>query len=401
MPGGTPLQRLRVLDVGTFIAAPFAGTLLAEFGAQVVKVEQPGTGDPLRTLGEQKNGEPLLWLQESRNKRTIAIDLRQPAGQDLVRRLVAAGFDIVLENFRPGTLERWGLGYEDLRQVNAGVIMVRISAYGQTGPASGRPGFGRIAQAFGGLTYLCGFPDRPPANPGSATIADYVAGLFGAFGALAAVQHRDATGQGQMIDVALYEALFRIMDSLAITYAANGTVRERIGTATALAAPHNHYRTGDGRWVAIACTNDRIFQRLAGVMDRPGLTWDPRFRSERQRVANRGAIDALVAEWCGQLPIDELVDRMNRAEVPCSPIYSIAEIFEDPQYRARQTLIEIEHLVAGGLSMPAVVPRLLGTPGRVSWPGRGLGEDTDRVLGEDLGLGPTELAALRRDGVIA
>jgi crotonobetainyl-CoA:carnitine CoA-transferase CaiB-like acyl-CoA transferase len=271
----------------------------------------------------------------------------------------------------------------------------------QTGLASRRPSFGRIAQAFGGLTYLCGFPELPPANPGSATIADYVAGLFGAFGALAAIEHRDATGEGQVIDVALYEALLRIMDSLAVTFSANGTVRERMGTATALAAPHNHYRTLDGRWVAIACTNDRIFERLAALMGRPALTRDPRFCSERQRVANRDAIDALVCEWTASLPADDLVERMQRSEVPCSPIYSIADIFRDPHYRARQTLVGVEHPVAGRLAMPAVVPRLSRTPGEVRWPGRELGEDTDAILGGELGLDGAELADLRRGGVIA
>lgn len=221
-----PLSHLRVLDVGTFVAAPFAATLLAEFGAEVIKVEQPGSGDSLRTLGEQKNGESLFWLQESRNKKTLACNLRDREGQEIIRRLVANGFDILLENFRPGTLERWGLGYEDLRSANRGLIMVRISGYGQTGPARDLPGFRRVAHAFGGLTYLSGFPDRQPVNPGSATIADYAAGLFAAYGALTAVEHRNATGEGQIIDVALYEALFRIMDNLAVTYSANGTVRE-------------------------------------------------------------------------------------------------------------------------------------------------------------------------------
>ena len=399
--GVGPLSHLRVLDVGTFVAAPFGATLLAEFGAEVIKVEQPGSGDSLRTLGEQKNGEALFWLQESRNKKTIACNLRDPEGQEIIRRLVANGFDIVFENFRPGTLERWGLGYEDLRRANRGLIMVRISGYGQTGPARNLPGFGRTAHAFGGLTYLSGFPDRPPVNPGSATIADYAAGLFAAFGALTAVEHRNATGEGQIIDVALYEALFRIMDNLAVTYSANGTVRERMGSATPLAAPHNHYPTAGGRWIAIACTNDRIFARLAELMGKPELASDQQFNSAHQRVANRDAIDELVSDWTGAQEMDELVHRLNQAEVPCSPIYSIADIFKDPQYLAREALIEVEHPIAGRMKMPAVIPRLSHSPGEVRWLGRALGEDTDAVLFEKLAMSREQLAGLRKRGVIA
>jgi crotonobetainyl-CoA:carnitine CoA-transferase CaiB-like acyl-CoA transferase len=399
--GAGPLVGLRILDLGTFIAAPFAATLLAEFGADVIKVEQPGLGDSLRTLGEQKNGEALFWLQESRNKKAIACNLRDPKGQEIIRGLVTAGYDIVLENFRPGTLEGWGLGPGELRAANPRVILVRISGYGQTGPARNLPGFGRVAHAFGGLTYLTGFPDRPPANPGSATIADYAAGLFAAFGALTAVEHRNATGEGQIIDVALYEALFRIMDNLAITYSANGTVRERMGSATPLAAPHNHYPTAGNRWIAIACTNDRIFERLAELMGKPELASDPRFDSAHRRVANRDAIDQLVGEWTGSQEMDRLVARLNQAEVPCSPIYSIADIFKDPQFLEREALIAVEHASAGSLKMPGVIPRLSRSPGQVNWLGRALGEDTDAILRENLGMTHEQLASLRERGVIA
>jgi len=247
-----PLAGLRVLDLGTFIAAPFSGTMLAEFGAEVIKIEVPKTGDSLRTLGEERMGVPLFWLQESRNKHTVTCNLREPEGQEIIRDFVRNGYNIVLENFRPGTLERWKLGYTELRSIDPGLIMARISGYGQDGPARDRPGFGRIAQAFGGLTYLCGFPDRAPANPGSATIADYLSGLFAAYGVLVAERHRAATGRGQFIDMALYESIFRVLDSLSITHSVTGTIRERMGTATALAAPHNHYPTKDGKWVAIA-----------------------------------------------------------------------------------------------------------------------------------------------------
>ena len=293
----SPLAGLRVLDLGTFIAAPFCGTLLAEFGAEVIKVEDPDTGDSLRTLGEERDGVPLFWLQEARNKHAVTCNLRQPEGQEVIRDFVRSGYTVLLENFRPGTLERWNLSYDGLSALDPGLIMVRITGFGQDGPARNRPGFGRIAQAFGGLTYLCGFPDRAPANPGSATIADYVSGLFAAFGVLVAERHRAETGRGQVVDVALFEGLFRILDSLAITYSVNGTVRERMGTATALAAPHNHYPTGDGRWIAIACTNDRIFGRLAALMGQDGLARDPRFARARERVAHREEIDRIVEAW--------------------------------------------------------------------------------------------------------
>jgi crotonobetainyl-CoA:carnitine CoA-transferase CaiB-like acyl-CoA transferase len=237
-----------VLDLGTLIAAPFCGTLLAEFGAEVIKIEDPNTGDSLRTRGEEHDRVPLFWLQEARNEYTVTCNLREPDGQAVIRDFVRSGYSIVLENFRPGTLERWHSSYESLSALDPGLIMARITGFGQDGPARDRPGFGRIAQASGGPTYLCGFPDRAPANPGSATIADYVSGLFAAFGVLVAERHRAATGRGQIVDMALYRGLFRILDSLAVTCSVNGTVRERMGTATALAAPHNHYRpaTGNG-----------------------------------------------------------------------------------------------------------------------------------------------------------
>jgi len=395
-----PLAGLRVLDLGTFIAAPVCGTLLAEFGAEVIKIEIPGTGDSLRTLGEERDGVALFWLQESRNKYTVTCNLRDPEGQAIVRDFVRNGYTVVLENFRPGTLERWHLGYQDLSAIDPGLIMARITGYGQDGPAKHRPGFGRIAQAFGGLTYLCGFPDRPPANPGSATIADYVSGLFAAFGVMVAERHRSATGGGQIVDMALYEGIFRILDSLAITHSVNGTVRERMGTATALAAPHNHYPTRDGRWVAIACTNDRIFARLAVLMDQEELINDPRFSRERERVANRAEIDRIVETWTAGRDMAPLMDALQRSEIPSSPIHSIADIFQDPQFAARGTLATVAHAILGEVKMPAIIPRLSESPGEIAWLGRDLGADTDTVLMRTLGYAPAQLSRLRARGVI-
>jgi crotonobetainyl-CoA:carnitine CoA-transferase CaiB-like acyl-CoA transferase len=389
-----------VLDLGTFIAAPFCGTLLAEFGAEVIKIELPGIGDSLRTLGEEREGIPLFWLQESRNKHTVTCNLRETEGQAIIRDFVRNGYTIVLENFRPGTLERWNLSYEDLSAIDPGLIMARISGYGQDGPAKDRPGFGRIAQAFGGLTYLCGFPDRAPANPGSATIADYLSGLFAAYGVLAAERYRAATGRGQIVDMALYESIFRILDSLAITYSVNGTVRERMGTATALAAPHNHYPTRDRKWVAIACTNDRIFARLAALMGKEELVRDERFSHERERVANRAEIDQIVGIWTASHDMAPLMEALVRSEIPSSPIYSIADIFQDRHFAARGALATVAHAVLGEVKMPAIVPRLSETPGAINWLGRGLGADTDTVLSSALGYTPQRVEELRGRGII-
>ena len=396
----TPLGNLKVLDLGTFIAAPFCATMLAEFGAEVIKIEVPGKGDSLRTLGAERDGVPLFWLQESRNKHAMTCNLRDRAGQEIVRDFVRNGYNVVVENFRPGTLESWGLGYKDLSAIDPSLIMGRISGYGQDGPNKDLPGFGRIAQAFGGLTYLCGFPDRPPANPGSATIADYLSGLFVAFGVLVADHERAATGRGQVIDVALYESIFRILDSLAITYSVTGSVRERLGTATALAAPHNHYPTRDGRWIAIACTNDRIFKRLAELMGRPGLTSDSRFANERARVGNREAIDAIVEQWTRTMDSAPLNAALREAEIPSSPIYSIGDIFADPQYELRGDLVRVTHPRLGEIRMPAVTPRLSATPGKIAWLGRDLGEDTDKLLSQALGYSRERIDELRRQRVV-
>lgn len=392
------LEGLRVLDLATFIAAPFCAGLLAELGADVIKVEQPGGGDSVRELGEKVNGRALFWALEARGKRSVTCNLRIPRGQELALEMVRRS-DIVLENFRPGTLERWNLGFDRMQQVNPAVILVRISAYGQTGPYASRPGFGRIAQAFGGLTYLAGFPDRPPALPGSATLADYTAGLFGAVAALAAKQYRDRTGRGQEIDISLYESIFRLCDVLALAYDTLGIVRERVGTA-AHAAPHNHYPTVDGKWIAIACTNDRLFRRLAASMGDEAWGTDPAFDVMEKRSARREEVDARVSAWTGRHTLAELCALLDRAEVPNSPIYSIADAFEDPQYQARNTLMEFDDPVLGRVRMPSPVPRLSETPARVPRPAPEVGQHNAEIYGGLLGLSPAEIEELREAGVI-
>jgi crotonobetainyl-CoA:carnitine CoA-transferase CaiB-like acyl-CoA transferase len=391
------LEGLRVLDFATFIAAPFCAGLLAEYGADVIKVEQPGVGDPMRELGPKANGRTLFWALEARNRRSISLNLREPRGQELALRLIEKT-DIMVENFRPGTLERWNLPYERLREVNPGLILVRVSAYGQTGPYASRPGFGRIAQAFGGLTYLAGFPDRPPANPGSATLADYAAGLFAVNAALAALEYRRRTGYGQQIDVSLYESIFRLCDVLALEYDALGTIRERRGS-DAHAAPHNHYPTLDGKWIAIACTSDRIFRRLNGAMASAGFGDDPSLATMTQRSARRAELDVRVSDWTRQHSMVDLRAILDAAEVPNGPISSIADIFEEPHVQARGTLIDVDDPVIGRVKMPGPVARFSETPATVARPAPEVGEHNAEVYGE-LGLSLDELNDLDTAGII-
>ena len=393
------LRGIRVLDVATFIAAPFCATLLAEFGAEVIKVEMPGQGDPCRELGQKYNGVGLTWAQEDRNKRGVTCDLRNPKGQGIVKEL-ARHSDVLVENFRPGTMERWNLGYEVLEELNPRLIMVRVSAYGQTGPYREKPGFGRVAQAFGGLTYLAGDPDRPPVNPGSPTIADYLAGLFGGFATMVALEERHTSGRGQCIDISLYESVFRILDNLTMAYDKLGIVRERMGTATPNVVPHNHFPTKDGKWVAIACTSERIFERLATAMGREGMARDPRYDTGAKRVENREEVDAIVSEWTGSFELKELVRLLDAQEVPVSGINSIADIFEDPHFQARGSIIEVDDAVLGTTKMPGIVPRLSRTPGRVEHLAPALGEHNDEVYRGLLGFSSEKLAELKEEGVI-
>jgi crotonobetainyl-CoA:carnitine CoA-transferase CaiB-like acyl-CoA transferase len=397
-PPPRALEGVRVLDLATFIAAPFCAGLLSEFGAEVIKVEQPGSGDPVRDLGEKFKGQGLFWALEDRGRRSVTCNLRLPRGQELALGL-ARESDIVVENFRPGTLERWNLGYERLRSANPGVVLVSISAFGQSGPYAARPGFGRIAQAFGGLTYLAGYPDRPPVNPGSATLADYAAGLFGAVAALAAFRHRERTGQGQQIDVSLYESIFRLTDVMALEYGVLGLVRERQGSQ-AHAAPHNHYPTADGKWLAIACTNDRMFRRLAEAMGQPDWAADPNLERMEQRASKRAEVDERVAAWTGRHNQAELCRLLDLAEVPNSPINSVADCFADPHYAARGTLMDFEDQVLGRVKMHAPVPRLSETPAAVERPAPTVGQHNAEVYGAVLGLDAAALDRLRADGVI-
>ena len=394
-----PLEGLTALDLATFVAAPFCCTLLGEFGAEVIKVEQPGVGDDLRRLGRASaDGPSYMWLVEARNKKSITCNLRHPEGQALVKRL-AVSTDVVAENFRPGTLERWHLGWEDLHAANRGLVLVRISAFGQTGPERKRPGFGRIAAAVSGASYVTGHPDRPPVPPGTPTIPDYLAGVMGAFGALAAIHHRARTGEGQVVDVALYEPLLRMLDEVLPAFAAEGHVRERIGSGTEYVVPHNHYQARDGRWIAIACTNDRMFERLAGAMGDAALLAD--FASVKTRIARRAEVDGRVQAWVGARPADEALAILERAEVPSSPVNSVRDLFADPQVAARDNILSATTTLGTLVRMAGIVPKLSVTPGRVDTLGpQEPGAHNEEVYGGRLGLGRQALAELRARGVI-
>ncbi len=395
-----PLDGCRVIDVSSFLAGPFCSTQLAEFGAEVIKLELPGGGDALRKFGTiTECGDSLPWLSECRNKKTATLDLRKPEGAALLKRLIATA-DILVENFQPGTLEKWGLGWDVLKEINPRLIMVRISGYGQTGPYRDRPGFGRIGNAFGGLSFLAGYPDRPPVTPGSATIPDYLAGLYGAFGALLAMQALQKTGRGQVVDIGLYEPVFRILDELAPSYALNGFVRQRMGPGTVNVVPHSHYPTKDGRWIAIACTSDKIFARLAVAMEAPELAGPEKWATIRQREAERAAVDAYVGAWTSRYDRADLLRMCEAGQVPCGPVYSIDEIFEDPQYKARDNIVRITDDRVGEIAIANVVPRLTDTPGRVKWLGPAPESHNEEVFQGMLGLSPAEITTLREKAVI-
>ena len=390
-----PLDGVRVLDIATFLAGPFCGTVMGDFGADVIKVEQPGSGDPLRGFGTPTEcGDTFAWLSEARNKRCMTLDLRSPEGAAVFRRLVAQA-EVLIENFRPGTMEKWGLGWEELAAINPRLVMLRISAYGQTGPLREKPGFARIAHGFSGLSYLAGEPGRPPVVPGSTSLADYMSGVWGCVGVMMALRQAERTGRGQVVDIGLYESIFRMLDEIAPVYAAHGTVRERMGADVPAVVPHGHWETGDGRWVALACSSDKMFARLAEAVGRPELAGDGPYGTTARRIAARDAVNALVAGWVGSMPYAALMAVCDRYGVPCGPINSIADIFEDPQFKARGNMLHVEDPRIGPVVLPAGVPMMSETPPVLRHTGRALGADTDAVLRGVLGMDAAEIAALR------
>jgi formyl-CoA transferase len=397
IPDGA-LRGVRVIEMGQLIAGPFAGKTLGEFGADVIKIEAPGSGDPLRNWRMIKEGTSVWWQVQSRNKRSIALDLRSAEGQDIARKLIAEA-DVLIENFRPGTLEGWGMGWEALSALNPGLVMLRISGYGQTGPYRDLPGFGAIGEAMGGLRHLTGEPDRVPVRCG-VSIGDTLAALHGTIGVLTALYHRKVNGgKGQVIDVALHEAVFNVMESLLPEYSAFGAVREAAGSALPGIAPSNAYRCNDG-YVLIAGNGDSIFKRLMAVIGRDDLAHDPALADNAGRVVRVAEIDAAISVWTATRPITEVLDLLGGARVPAGKVYTAKDIAEDPHYRARDMILAQSTRDGYDLEVPGVVPKLLGTPGTVRTSAPGLGDDTDGVLRE-LGLSEPDIAALRDKGVVA
>jgi succinyl-CoA:(S)-malate CoA-transferase subunit A len=396
-----PLTGVRVIDVGNFLAGPYAASILGEFGAEVLKVEHPIAGDPMRRFGtpSPRADATLKWLSEGRNRKSVTIDLRQPEGVQLFLRLLAKS-DVLIENFRPGTMEEWGLSWAAIREANPRLVMLRVSGYGQTGPYRRRSGFAHIAQAFGGLNYLAGFPGETPVLPGTVPLGDYIASLFGAIGILIALRHSEATGHGQVIDVGIYESVFRVLEEIAAVYGASGKIREREGSGSFVACPHGHFRTQDDKWIAIACTTDKMFERLSVAMGQPHLSSSSLFGDQRKRLAARDQVNQIVIEWVGARTRDEVLRLCLQEEVPVGKVNSIADIFEDEQFAARGNLVHVAEDETGDVVVPGVVPTLSATPGRITNLGPTLGNATDQVMRELLGLADAELRRLHAQKII-
>ena len=406
-----PLAGIKVLELGTLIAGPFCARMLGEFGADVIKIESPQGGDPIRQWRVLKDGNSLWWSVQSRNKKSITLNMKDKRAQEIARRL-ALDADIIIENYRPGVLEKWSLGYEQLKAINPALIMVRLSGYGQTGPMRDAPGFGAIGESMGGIRYVSGHPDRPPVRIGI-SIGDSIASLHGAMGALMALRHRDVTGgrwngqtgeackagQGQMVDVALYEAVFNMMESLVPEYDHAGVVRERTGGALPGIVPSNTYTTADGENIVIAGNGDAIFKRLMSAIGRDDMANDPQLANNAGRVPRTQEIDEAIQTWCSTQRIDAALALLQAADVPVSKIYSVRDMLQDPQFLAREMFEQ--HLFRDGtpIKLPAVTPKLSETPGGTRWIGPALGEHTDEVL-TALGYSAEQIAALREDGVL-
>jgi len=399
MTSSGPLADLRVVEMGQLIAGPFCGQLLGDFGAEVIKVESPGAGDPMRQWGREKpHGKSLWWPVIARNKKSVTCDLRTAEGQDLARRLVDRA-DIVVENFRPGTLERWGLGFDRLRETNPGLVLVRVTGFGQTGPYAPRAGYGSIGEAMGGVRHVIGDPAGPPARAGI-SLGDSLAAVFAALGALAAVHDRRRTGRGQVVDSAIFEAVLAMMESLLPEWAIAGYQRERTGPVLPNVAPSNVYPTESGEMVLVAANQDTVFGRLAAVMDRPELAQDPRYATHAARGQNMEELDELIARWTVGFGTGELLGRLHDGGVPAGRIYTARDMFEDPHFAAREAIVRLAHPDFGEFPMQGVFPRLSETPGAVRHLGPELGEHNTDVYGRLLGVSDHDLAVLSARGVV-
>jgi crotonobetainyl-CoA:carnitine CoA-transferase CaiB-like acyl-CoA transferase len=395
-----PLDGIKILELGNLVAAPFAGKILSEFGAEVIKVEEPTKGDPLRSWRVMHNNTSVWWYVQSRNKKSITVNMRDSEGQQIIKQL-AEKVDVVLENFKPGTLEKWGLGLEDLQKINPSLIMTRVSGYGQTGPYREKPGFGSVAEAIGGLRYLTGYPDLPPVRVGIA-LGDLVAGLYAVIGTLMALRARDedAEKKGQLVDVALYESVFSLLEGILPEYDLTGVVRERTGSTLPGIAPSNTYECADGNHLVIGGNGDKIFQRLMTAIGREDLANNPIYSSNQGRADNVDFIDATIEEWTKRHPLREAQQILDEVSVPVGPIYGIKEIVEDEQYKARDMLQEIELPDGKKVLVPGIVPKLSETPGEIKWSGPSLGEHNEEIYTEFMNFSFEKFKKLKEQGVI-
>lgn len=394
-----PLAGLRVIDMATMMAAPWAATFLADFGADVIKIEHPEHGDHARQFGLSKDGEPVFWKTLGRNKRSVTVNLKSNDGRDIIRQLIRS-YDVVIENFRPGVLDRLGLGYDDLAQVNKRIILLSVTGYGQNGPYASRPGFGTLIEAMSGFAYSNGQPDGPPTLP-AIPLADGVAGAFGALSVMMAVFERDVKGSGlgQHIDMSLFEPLARLMEGQVLEYSALGLIRERLGNSSLTSAPRNAYQAEDGKWVALSASAQPVFERLMQAIDRPELVADPRFLTNHERINHRNELDAILAAWMAERKRDEVIRVLSNSGAAAGPIYNIAELLEDPQVQARGSFETHYDPVLGDVSVPSVVARFSRTPGRVEHLGQAKGAATDEVLRE-LGYAEDDIARFHEDKVV-
>ncbi|WP_409252091.1 CaiB/BaiF CoA transferase family protein [Bacillus sp. SCS-153A] len=395
-----PLAGLKVLEMGQLIAGPFTTRILAEFGADVVKVEPPGKGDPLRDWRHIYKGSSLWWRVQSRNKKSITVNLRSEEGQGIIRELVK-DCDVVVENFKPGTLEKWGLGYEQLSEINPGLVLVRVSGYGQDGPYKEKPGFGSIGESIGGLRYITGYPDRAPTRVGI-SIGDSLAALYSVIGTLMALYHRDAkgTGEGQVIDVALYEAVFSLMEGSLLEYDKLGVTRERTGSSLPGVAPSNTYPCKDGKYIVIGGNGDSIYKRLMAAIGREDLAADPQFATNSGRAAQADLLDEVIGAWTQTLPFEEALAILDEANVPAGGIYSMEDIVKDPHYEARQMIQSFKLNDEEDIKIPGIIPKMSKTPGETEWLGPELGEHTEKVLEEWLRYDSDKIQSLKEKGAI-
>lgn len=393
------LEGVRVLDLSTVIAAPFAAGLMADFGAEVIKIEMPKGGDPFRRLGPYHEGIPMRWANTGRNKKSVTLDLHKEEAKAMFLKMVEQA-DVVIENFRTGTLAKWGLSYEVMKEHNPNIILTHVTGYGQTGPDKDMAGFGTPATAFSGMTFITGYPDRPPVSP-SFSLTDYIAGLYATFSTMMALYHRDAlNGKGQEIDVSLYESMFRFLEIVCAEYDKNGKIKQRSPKLSGSSSPGGTYETADGKWVVLVCSTDRTWEYLTTAMGDEGLREKPHFKTMKDRVEHDGELDDIVRSWIRTHNYKDLKIISDREGVPVSLVYDAEDIFNDPQYKARNNIVEVPYTPLGTIKIPGIVPVFSETPGEIKWAGPELGEHNEEVYGAWLHKTPEELKKLREEGII-